>query len=140
MTARGARFSRWEFETEFATQPGPLVCHGDILSTVARATSLIRHWGVLDLKRREIVHCVASGVEATPLDGWTHRNARVEIRTREQDRDLVVQRARSRIGEHYDLALFNCEQFARWAATGKSESVQLQRAFLLGVGAWLLFS
>jgi hypothetical protein len=40
--------------------------------------------------------------------------------------DLVVQRAESRLGERqYDLLQNNCEHFANWCTTGRSESRQL---------------
>ncbi|MFQ4139994.1 lecithin retinol acyltransferase family protein [Nodosilinea sp. PGN35] len=40
--------------------------------------------------------------------------------------DTVVERATSRLGERqYDLLLNNCEHFANWCTTGRSESRQL---------------
>ncbi len=40
--------------------------------------------------------------------------------------DVVVERATSRLGERqYDLLLNNCEHFANWCTTGRSESRQL---------------
>lgn len=39
---------------------------------------------------------------------------------------IVVSRAESRLGEHrYDLFINNCEHFATWCKTGRSESAQL---------------
>jgi len=38
-----------------------------------------------------------------------------------------VERAKSRLGERaYNLLLNNCEHFAIWCKTGKSESTQVQ--------------
>jgi Lecithin retinol acyltransferase len=47
---------------------------------------------------------------------------------------VVVTRARSRLGERWDLFRFNCEHFVRYACDLPAESPQLQRASaLLGV-------
>jgi hypothetical protein len=41
--------------------------------------------------------------------------------------DVVVQRAMSRLGErHYNLLFNNCEHFATWCKTGRSESQQVK--------------
>lgn len=40
----------------------------------------------------------------------------------------IVQRARSRLGEHsYDLLLNNCEHFCSWCQTGSARSAQVDR-------------
>jgi len=52
---------------------------------------------------------------------------------------LVLQRAQSALGlARYDLLSFNCETFARWAATGKPSSKQVAVALTLGCFAVLL--
>jgi len=41
--------------------------------------------------------------------------------------EIVVNRAKSRLGEHkYNLLFNNCEHFATWCKTGRSESQQIQ--------------
>jgi len=43
------------------------------------------------------------------------------------DPKVVVERAKSRLGEHsYNLLTNNCEHFARWCVTGQHRSVQVQ--------------
>src|SRR6218665_967840 len=43
------------------------------------------------------------------------------------DPKVVVERARSKLGEHsYNLLTNNCEHFARWCVTGQHRSVQVQ--------------
>ncbi len=50
--------------------------------------------------------------------------------------DIVVQRARSRLGEQrYDLLTNNCEHFAVWCKTGRHESEQLA-GFGLQLDRW----
>ena len=48
--------------------------------------------------------------------------------------DVVIQRARSRVGEHkYNLLTNNCEHFARWCKTGQHRSIQ-QESFQEALG------
>lgn len=56
------------------------------------------------------------------------------------NRDAVVQRAESRLGEQkYNLITNNCEHFARWCVEGEERSTQVATVgvctVLLGVGA-----
>jgi hypothetical protein len=46
----------------------------------------------------------------------------------------TVLRARSRLGEEdYNLLFNNCEHFALWCKTGKSKSIQVEKAFTAAV-------
>jgi hypothetical protein len=47
------------------------------------------------------------------------------------EREAIVERAFSLIGQKFDLLKFNCEHAANWAQTGKSESPQLRGAIAL---------
>ena len=49
----------------------------------------------------------------------------------------IVERARARIGEPYQLLLNNCEHFAYEVRTGTAQSKQLQNAALVGTAAAL---
>lgn len=127
---RGQRFVR-------APHDG-VIRHGDVVSTVARVSPLIRHWGIWDARRQEMIHAQLPFVSTSSWAEFHHRDSRVEI-VAGQSGDVVVQRARSQIGLKYNVLYANCEQFARWAATDKAESHQLQRA-AVGVGAAALLS
>lgn len=43
----------------------------------------------------------------------------------ETQRSLVIPKINKMLGKQYDLIVFNCEHFARWISTGKSESRQV---------------
>ena len=79
-------------------------------------------------------------VEEVSLEHFAHGHA---IRLRQDrrcfDRREVVERARSRLGEHcYDLLRNNCEHFCAWALRDETRSLQIERlrsiprAFLYG--------
>jgi hypothetical protein len=110
-----------------------IIRHGDVVSTVARVSPLIRHWGVWDGRRQEMIHAQLPVVSTSSWAEFDHRDSRVEIPAGLAG-DVIVERARSQIGLRYNVLYANCEQFARWAATGKAESRQLQRA-AVGLGA-----
>lgn len=53
----------------------------------------------------------------------------VRCYTQQEDTTIVINRARSRIGEmNYDLWNNNCEHFAVWCKTGVAESTQVNAA------------
>lgn len=64
-----------------------------------------------------------------------------ELRAQIVDRNVVLHRAHSRLGEcRYDLFGNNCEHFARWCITGQHRSLQVENAraaagVVLGVAA-----
>lgn len=60
------------------------------------------------------------------------REVRIDKRARPGTEREVVRRARNKLGTKYDLATFNCEHFANYAATGTASSEQVQ---VLGIGA-----
>src|SRR5262249_22223355 len=45
--------------------------------------------------------------------------------------EVAVQRAKSRIGDPYDLWNYNCEHFAAWCKTGRHDSPQINSAWPL---------
>lgn len=53
----------------------------------------------------------------------------------EAQRQSVISRINTMLGKAYDLVVFNCEHFARWAATGKIESKQVKTVSTLFITA-----
>ena len=47
--------------------------------------------------------------------------------------DEAIQRARSKLGERWDLLWNNCEHFVNWAKTGSRDCSQLKKATALGM-------
>ncbi len=87
------------------------------------------HHGI-DCGDRTIIHYSKAG-EATILrtsrDAFARGGA---VYTKPQTTsfipDIVIERAKSRLGEQrYDLFFNNCEHFANWCKTGRSECLQL---------------
>ena len=68
-------------------------------------------------------------VEEVSLDRFGHgRSVRVRPDRRRFDPRAVVDRARSRLGEHsYRILTNNCEHFCEWALRGESRSAQVER-------------
>lgn len=60
----------------------------------------------------------------------------------ESQRSLVISEINKMLGRSYDLVVFNCEHFARWISTGRTESKQVQITSNIAVfgGAALLSS
>lgn len=64
---------------------------------------------------------VSEFTQGAPIEVVRHRHA--------LEPEQVVARAESRLGEkRYRLLRNNCEHFARWCATGRRGSIQVQRA------------
>jgi hypothetical protein len=77
-----------------------------------------------------LVHGLQSGaVEEVSLEHFAHGHAiRLRHDGRRFDRREVVERARSRLGEHrYDILRNNCEHFCTWALRQETRSVQVDR-------------
>jgi hypothetical protein len=68
-------------------------------------------------------------VEDVSLENFAHgRGVRVRHDAPRFDRREVVERARSRLGEHsYRLLTNNCEHFCAWALRGENRSSQVER-------------
>lgn len=68
-------------------------------------------------------------VEDVSLENFAHgRGVRIRHDLLRFDRHEVVERARSRLGEHsYRLLTNNCEHFCAWALRGESRSRQVER-------------
>jgi hypothetical protein len=60
----------------------------------------------------------------------------------ESQRSLVISEINKMLGRSYDLVVFNCEHFARWISTGRTESKQVEITSNIAVfgGAALLTS
>jgi hypothetical protein len=107
-----------------------------------RATRLGYHHDGIDLGDGFVVHFAASEDE-TKVDACIRidtfktyaGDGVVTIRPYTGDRDveIVVARARSRLGESgYNLVFNNCEHFARWCVTDKVVSEQVEGAAATG--------
>lgn len=88
------------------------------------------HHGI-DCGDRSVIHYRKTGDEAvisrTSFEAFA-RGSRVYIKPQPLAfvPDVVLERAHSRLGERkYNLFVNNCEHFATWAKTGRSESAQL---------------
>ncbi|NEQ45342.1 MAG: hypothetical protein F6K00_18120 [Leptolyngbya sp. SIOISBB] len=88
------------------------------------------HHGI-DCGDEAIIHYYKGGdvptVTSTPRELFA-RGGRIFVKSRSLAflPPIVVQRAKSRLGEQrYDLLTNNCEHFANWCKTGRSDSEQL---------------
>ncbi len=97
---------------------------------VAGVPGVYEHHGI-DCGEDGIVHYYKGGevptVTNTPKDLFA-RGGRIFVKPRSLAflPHIVVQRAKSRLGEQrYDLLTNNCEHFANWCTTGRSDCEQL---------------
>ena len=115
-----------------------IIRQGDKCS-VPGTVPLIKHYGICVGFARDgqtlFVHNVADGVVLVTGEGFAAgRPITVEQRAQPGQEGLVAQRALALRGRKYDLLVFNCEHAANLAANGMSESKQVQRAVVAGLG------
>lgn len=97
---------------------------------LAGISSVYQHHGI-DMGDGTVIHYSKAGEQAeiarTSLDQFSRGGSIYHYRQPVSFiPDVVVQRATSRLGEaRYDLFFNNCEHFANWCTTGRSESLQL---------------
>jgi hypothetical protein len=125
------------------TQRLPKVQHGDVIFTAARTAPLtqlgVRHYGIWDARRCRVIHNALPGVQLTTWEDFANGPVYLQSRTRPIERDLVVKRARAKLGTRYNLFAHNCEHFVTEATAGERQSPQLQRAlFTLATGVLVL--
>ena len=97
---------------------------------VASVPGVYEHHGI-DCGDDEVIHYYKGGevptITRTPRDLFA-RGGRIFVKPRSMAYlpHVVVQRAQSRLGEQkYDLLTNNCEHFANWCKTGRSDCEQL---------------
>lgn len=84
----------------------------------------------------ELRHHEHAPVEETTLESFRKGAPIIIVRHRHPlPPDVVLERARSRLGERqYSLLTNNCEHFANWCATGSACSRQVEQAVAAGAG------
>lgn len=85
-----------------------------------------------------VIHYSRGRVEEISVAGFADgRGVRIRRELPRFDRREVVERARSRLGEHdYRLLTNNCEHFCAWALQGESRSRQVDRFRDAWQGLW----
>jgi hypothetical protein len=113
---------------------------GDVIYVNCR---LYKHYGIFNTPQ-SVIHFAPRGASKTKEDAVIQETtlekfadgSPVSIIEFQPDASLpadeIISRARSRLGEDgYNFFTNNCEHFARWCATGKSESKQVTKAFII---------
>lgn len=101
-----------------------------VMRDLAGVPGLYQHHGI-DCGDGTVIHYSKARdiaeITRTSYDAFSWNNPVYTVRkSLVYDPDVVVERATSRLGERqYDLLLNNCEHFANWCTTGRSESRQL---------------
>jgi hypothetical protein len=116
-----------------ALQPGDIISSG---RTLYRHVGMVHGWNgwgeVLVIDNSPETGGVAIRTLQAFLGG---SDLRVERRAHPSDASVWLQRARARLGQGYDLLLYNCEHFVYEVTEGTPWSPQLQ--LRVGVGAIL---
>lgn len=108
----------------------------------------IEHYGILDIGNRLMIPTADSinptVVHQTPprlrVD-WFAGTGNWEILGQITDEKMALERIKYAANNPaYDLFGHNCEQFARFVATGKHESTQLQAAAIVGLAAFTIYA
>ncbi len=107
----------------------------------------IEHYGILDIGNR-FNHSQADGINPTVVHqtppqirfDWFGGTGQWEVLGQITDEAMATERVRHAArNPKYDLFGHNCEHFARFVATGKQESTQLQTAAVVGLAAIALY-
>jgi hypothetical protein len=108
----------------------------------------IEHYGILDIGNR-LGHPKADGINPTVVHqtppqlrvDWLAGTGNWEVLGKITDEQMARQRVKQAANQpHYDLFGHNCEQFARFIATGKHESTQFQSAAVIGLAALAIYA
>jgi len=109
----------------------------------------VDHYGILDIGNR-LKHPEVDGRQPVVIHqvspvlkmDWLQNTGNWEVLGRITDETMAIQRMNTAATTpSYDLIGNNCEHFARFVATGKKESQQLQVATLLvGLGVLVYFA
>ena len=110
-----------------------------LASHLVSPRALYTHHGIYIGNGRVIHYAGLAGglwrapVEVIPLEHFARGRAiRIRCDRRVFDRGEVVERARSRLGEHcYRILTNNCEHFCAWALRGENRSSQVERLLRL---------
>lgn len=101
-----------------------------VMRPLGTLAGVYQHHGI-DCGDRSVIHYSKASqvaeVARTSFDRFSWGNPVHPVRhTVAYEDEVVFQRAHSRLGERqYDLFTNNCEHFATWCKTGRSESLQL---------------
>lgn len=108
----------------------------------------IEHYGILDVGNR-LRHPNVDGVNPTIVHqtppqlriDWFANTGNWEVLGKITDENMAIERIKYAANNPgYDLFGNNCEQFARYVATGKHESTQLQAVTILGLTALAIYA
>jgi hypothetical protein len=94
-----------------------------------------------DSTLRNLVNMGDFQIKMTPLTEF-QRSGKISVINHKKslDPDEVINRAKSKLSEKdYNLLFNNCEHFAYWAKTGKKDSKQVTKGFLISGGLTALF-
>lgn len=109
---------------------------------------IIDHYGIIDIGNT-LLHPDVDGINPVIIQqippkitiSWLHQTGSWEILGVITDHSMATARIRKAAeNPEYDLFGHNCEHFARYVATGKSESTQLQAATVIGLVALTLYA
>lgn len=116
---------------------------GDVVSI---QLGIIEHFGVVSDKYINGVPCIISNshkkgmvVEESIQEFANGRAITVHQYSGSLNPIQIISRARSRLGESYNLIKWNCEHFIRWATGLEPKSPQVRRATLMTIAIMCVF-
>ena len=108
----------------------------------------IEHYGILDIGNR-LAHAMADGINPTVVHqtppqlriDWFGGTGMWVVLGQITDEEMAKKRIKHAANNpQYDLFGHNCEQFARFVATGNHESTQLQSAAVISLAALAIYA